>query len=84
MEPAASIIKMLGGVRIVADVLNVHRTAPVHWTRPRDKHGTDGRVPQRHIEPLIRYARSQGIALGPEDFYPAAVTIPRRSRENAA
>jgi hypothetical protein len=70
MEPAASIINRLGGALNVAGVLGLSKSAPGKWLIDRRDGGSGGMIPQRHIEPLIRYARSQRIRLGPADFYP--------------
>lgn len=82
MEPAASIIRTFGGTRVVADVCNVHRQTVTNWRLPARKGGTDGRVPQKHIPALLRYAREQGISLELPDFIPIDVTEPQR--DNAA
>lgn len=79
MEPAASIIRTFGGTRVVADICNVHRQTVVNWRLPANKGGTAGRVPQKHIPALLRYAHEQGLSLGLADFIPTDVTEPQRT-----
>lgn len=70
MEPAASIIKSLGGDTVVASIAGVHRTRVANWKRPKDAGGTGGAIPFRHVPALIEAAKSQGIALSANDFLP--------------
>jgi len=70
MEPAASIISALGGPTAVADVVGIHRTRVSMWQAPRERGGTNGMIPYRHIEKLLSMARQQGVNIGPEDFMP--------------
>jgi hypothetical protein len=69
MEPASTIIQKLGGPSVVAGVVGIHRTRVSSWKRSRASGGTDGRVPQDHIETLIAYAREKGIDLSLADFF---------------
>jgi len=54
----------------VAGVVGIHRTRVSSWQRPRTSGGTDGRIPQNHIEKLISFAREKDIALTVADFFP--------------
>ena len=69
MEPAQSIIRKLGGPSVVAGVVGIHRTRVSSWQRSRAAGGTDGRIPQNHIEPLMTLAREKGVDLKIEDFF---------------
>lgn len=71
MEPATTIIKKLGGERVVSKVTETAYTAPYRWQQPREKGGTDGLIPQRHHPRLLDYARDNEIPLSPADFLPA-------------
>lgn len=71
MEPANTIIALLGGPSAVARAVGVHRTRVANWKRPKIKGGTDGRVPQDHIPKLLEMASTHGVALSPADFFPA-------------
>ncbi len=68
MEPASTIIKLLGGDTAVADALGIHRTRVSNWKRPKAGGGTDGRVPQWHIQKMIEMARERGHELTFNDF----------------
>jgi hypothetical protein len=72
MEPAASIIKNLGGDTVVASITGVHRTRVANWKRPKEAGGTGGAIPFRHVPALIKAANDQGIALSADDFLPNA------------
>jgi hypothetical protein len=60
MEPAASIIKTLGGPSRVAEIVGVHRTRVSNWMRAKAVGGTGGRIPQNHHIAILRAAREQG------------------------
>lgn len=68
-EPAASVIKMCGGLVAVAEMLGVHRTSVGRWTGPAGRHGTGGMIPSWHQGPLLSAARKRGIDLRPEHFF---------------
>jgi hypothetical protein len=70
MEPAQTIIKKFGGPSALADLLGIHRTRVSAWQRSRDSDGTDGRIPQKHHDRLMKLAGEQGFVLRPADFYP--------------
>jgi hypothetical protein len=70
MEPAATIIKKLGGEAVVSKVTETAYTAPYRWQQPREKGGTGGLIPQRHHPRLLDYAEREKIPLSPADFLP--------------
>lgn len=70
MEPATSIIKRLGGARVVADVTGVHLTRVYKWCKPRADGGTDGFIPNWHVQKLLAFAASNDVDLGAADFFP--------------
>jgi hypothetical protein len=72
MEPAATIIKRLGGPTAVAQIAGVHRTRVSNWTRARAKGGTGGVIPHWHVGKLLDYARDHEIPLEPTDFVAAS------------
>lgn len=80
MEPAQTIIRKLGGPSAVAEVVGVHRTRVSAWQRPRDSGGTNGRVPQGHIQKLLRFAKERDIPLSAEDFLIPDVAPRRKGR----
>ena len=69
MEPATTLIAKLGGVKVVSQITGTALTAPYRWQQPREKGGTNGRIPQAHISVLIVYARQNEIAISLEDFF---------------
>lgn len=69
MEPAATVIRMLGGAAAVAEFIGVSRFTVWRWTRPRSRktsHGTNGRVPSEYQLKLLEWAEAQGIPLTAE------------------
>ena len=68
-SPAQSIIEKCGGHGVVAKICGVHVSRVYRWTYQRGKGGSDGLVPTRHQEKLLRGARERGIDLRPEDFF---------------
>jgi hypothetical protein len=68
MDPAAFIIKKLGGEARVAAITGLSLTAPYRWQHEKSKGGTGGLIPQVHHRVLLDYARAHGIALAAEDF----------------
>lgn len=72
LEPAAGIIKRLGGEAVVREITGCGVSTPYGWQYPRDRGGTDGLIPQRHHRKLLDYAKSNGIGLTAEDFLPPA------------
>lgn len=70
MEPAASIIKRLGGPGEVSRIAGVHRTRVSNWKRPKDAGGTGGVIPFCHAPALIAAAKEKGIDLSADDFLP--------------
>lgn len=71
MEPAASIIKTLGGPTAVAEIVGVHRTRVSNWSRPKESGGTGGVIPFKHVPALLQAAKEMGVALAADDFLPA-------------
>lgn len=68
MEPASTIIKLLGGPTKVAAIASVHRVRVSNWMRPKEKGGTGGRIPQNHIPALLAAARARGIEVSAEQM----------------
>ena len=52
----------------MAKIAGLHRTRVSSWQRSRAAGGTDGRIPQKHIQALLAFAREQGLDLKAEDF----------------
>lgn len=72
MEPAASIIKSLGGDTVVASITGVHRTRVANWKRAKESGGTGGAIPFRHVPALLKAAQDKGLPLSADDFLPTS------------
>lgn len=72
MEPAATIIRNLGGDTAVAAITGVHRTRVANWKRSKEAGGSGGAIPFRHVPALLEAAKAQGISLSTDDFLPAS------------
>lgn len=70
MEPASRIIALLGGPSAVAEEVGIHRTRVSMWQASREKGGTNGLIPYRHIPAILEMARKKGVDIGPADFIP--------------
>jgi hypothetical protein len=71
-EPATSIIRLFGGVGVVASIVKKHPSRVYRWTYPTSvREGTGGIVPAREQRALLDYARDQAIDFKPEDFFSA-------------
>jgi hypothetical protein len=71
MEPANSIIIMLGGNAAVAAIAGVHPTRVANWKRSKAVGGTGGSIPFKHAEVLIAAAKTKGLSLAADDFLPS-------------
>lgn len=70
MEPADKIITALGGPTAVAKAAGVHRTRVSMWKVSREKGGTNGLIPYKHVNKLLKFAKEQGVPLRRSDFFP--------------
>lgn len=66
---AHKIIKKLGGVDVVARMTGVDVSRVYRWTYEKQRGGTGGRVPYKHVGTLIARATELGIDLTPNDFF---------------
>jgi hypothetical protein len=69
MEPARSIIRKLGGEAVVSQITKTAITAPYRWQHERERGGTGGKIPGRHIPALLAYAREREIPLASDEFF---------------
>jgi hypothetical protein len=69
LNPAHKIIAKLGGEKTVAELLGLELSGVYRWSYPRDRGGTGGRIPARHIKPLIAAAKARGKRLSLNDFF---------------
>jgi len=63
MEPAITIVSLLGGPTKLASLLGIHRVRVSNWMRPKEKGGTGGQIPLRHWNAVIKAAQDAGINL---------------------
>lgn len=63
LDPAATIIALLGGLSAVAEAADTSTTTVQRWRLPRTKGGSDGYIPRRHHAALIKRSRRIGVAL---------------------
>lgn len=60
-EPAATIIRALGGVRRTAAALGLSPEAVSQWNRPASRRGTGGYVPPRHWPAVLKAGHGSQI-----------------------
>lgn len=77
LEPAATVIRVIGGVAVAADITGTDRTTVWRWTQPKPK-GTGGLVPAEHQGPLLRWAIEHGKPLTPAMFFVLKLKSSRR------
>ncbi len=69
-EPAASIIKRMGGPIKVAELTGISRMAVYKWTAEKERSGTGGTIPLKYWQTLIDAAARIKVRLKAEDFVP--------------
>lgn len=68
ITPAELIVLSLGSRRAVARACHIDPTAVTKWLRPRLKGGTGGRVPLKHILPLVKASIASDNRLNEHDL----------------
>ncbi|MFZ9189601.1 MAG: carph-isopro domain-containing protein [Schleiferiaceae bacterium] len=63
LNPAAAIVRQLGGIRPTARAVGISPSAVLRWTRPRSQKGTAGTIPQKHWPTLIAFGKSHGLRI---------------------
>lgn len=76
LEPAATIIRTLGGLSAVADAVSTTTTTVQRWRLPREKGGTGGYIPRWWHDKIIAAAGARGIELPPSAFLDISVLTP--------
>ena len=75
MEPASTIISLLGGDTAVAKIIGKHRTTVARWKLSREIGGLSGRIPQEYWDALIQAAEDRGIdGVTPDTLFRAPQT----------
>ncbi|KNY20384.1 hypothetical protein [Methylobacterium sp. ARG-1] len=75
MEPARTIVELLGGEAEVARIAGVSITAPYRWQASKAKGGTGGVIPHWHIGKLLEHAEASGVALSAANFAPVIAAV---------
>jgi hypothetical protein len=75
-EPAATIIRKLGGEEKVSRATGTKRVAPYRWQYSKEKGGTNGLIPQRHHPRLLAFAKQIGVPLSSDEFLPPSLSAP--------
>lgn len=67
-EPAASLIKKLGGLTAVAQITGKSVTQVQRWRLPKEKGGTGGAVPRWHAQKIFAAASERGIEVKADEL----------------
>lgn len=67
LEPAYSVIELLGGKTEICDLLKVDKSTLTRWCCPRPA-GTGGMIPLRHWPFLIIHGKKKGIEITLENL----------------
>jgi hypothetical protein len=76
MDPAATIVRKLGGEAKVAGIVGTALSAPYRWQLEKSRGRTGGFVPQADHRALLDYAHAHGIALTAEEFLMPRASTP--------
>ena len=60
-NPAYRVVYELGGVRPTSRIVEVSASAVSRWMMSVDRGGTGGRIPQRHWQTIINYAKKNKL-----------------------
>lgn len=72
LEPAKSIIGKLGGPQKVAKITGRDVSRVYRWMYPADRGGAGGVIPHAEARKLLEHARTNDVALSPEEFFRTA------------
>lgn len=53
LEPAATVIDLLGGISATADLIGRHRSVVNKWRLPKEVGGKGGAIPPKHWPTLV-------------------------------
>lgn len=65
---AQKIFTKLGGANVAASVAGVKIQTAYRWTYPKERGGTDGKIPYKYHNALLDYANLNHLDLEPVDF----------------
>lgn len=61
--PAYDVIRRLGGGVKTAKLLGIHQSTVSRWTMVEELNGTGGRIPQKHWDAILNYAKKTGMLI---------------------
>jgi len=67
---AERILERFGGARRLAPLIGRDPATVYKWTYPRSAGGTDGLIPTKSYDKVLKAARAEGIYLTPADLDP--------------
>lgn len=67
-------IAKIGGIDVVSGITGKSTSRVYRWMYSKERGGTGGLIPQMDAPKLMAYARSEGIELSAEEFFPADAT----------
>lgn len=76
MQPARSVVDMLGGCRAVARELDISPSTVTRWMMPKSRQNLGGRIPQAHWAGLMAMAKRLGHELTLEQLCGMTVAKP--------
>lgn len=68
LEPAHSVVRILGGCRAVGRALKLNSSTVSRWCTGVEDGGTNGRIPQKHWSALIQFGQLTGVRLTVEQL----------------
>ena len=68
-NPALNIIQKCGGFQRVADWCGVTVQTVYRWTWSKERGGTNGCIPHRHMRQLLVMAPKHGVVLKSSEFF---------------
>lgn len=69
LEPANTVLALIGGVEVAAEVTGKHVSRIYRWTYSREKGGTGGVIPHEDATKLLKHASEKNIPLTAAHFF---------------
>lgn len=74
LEPASSVLALIGGVEVAARITGKHVSRVYRWTYPRERGGTGGVIPHEDATKLLKWASESDIPLSASHFFVVEAT----------
>lgn len=68
LNPAKYVIKVFGGVRVTAKLLDRDPGSISRWQTPKTRGGYGGRIPNSSRLPILKIARQNNLPITSEDL----------------